>query len=151
MKRVIYGMSMKRSELADYIDNHTYQTIVALAQLYLFPQGNRVHWRKEVWEKFSRIYTLKKTNKLPSADFIYNNSWVKHSKNIHRIMQYAMDKEDEYTPLKGTTLDEFYQIAQDYFIWLSNMLSTHSEILLSEVKEELDRLGLDEVDLRVQH
>lgn len=148
MKRYILGMSMSRGDLADWIDNHTYQTLVALAQLYLFPSGNRVHWRKEVWEKFSRVYTLKRTNKLPSAQFILDNSWNKHKPRLARIMQYAADKEDEYTPARKTTIDEFYQIAEDYFYWLADSLSREPEVLLSEVKEELDRLGLTEIDDR---
>lgn len=148
MKRYIVGMSMKRRDLGDWIDNHTFQVIVALAQLYLFPNGNRVHWRKEVWEKFSRIYTLKNTGKLPSARFILDNSWNKHKNRISRIMQYAADKEDQYRAADSTTLDEFYQIAEDYFYWLADNLSQNNELLLSEVKEELDRLGLTEVDDR---
>lgn len=142
MKRYIVGMSMKRRDLSDWIDNHTFQVIVALAQLYLFPNGNRVHWRKEVWEKFSRMYTLKNTGRLPSAQFILDNSWNKHKSRISRIMQYAADKEDQYQAADGATLDEFYQIAEDYFYWLADMFSQNDELLLSEVKHELDRLGL---------
>ena len=148
MKRLILGMSMSKSDLAAWIDNHTFQTIVALAQLYLFPSGNRTHWRKEVWEKFSRIYTLKHSNKLPSAQFILQHSWNAHKNHIARIIQYAKDKEEKYSPIEGATLDEFYQVAEDYFIWLADMLSRHNEVLLQEVKDELDRLGLDEVDPR---
>ena len=149
MKRRIFGMSMKRGDLGDWIDNHTFQVIVALAQLYLFPGGNRTHWRKEVWEKFSRIYTLKRSNKLPSAEFILSNSWDKYKGRLARILQYAADKEDEYIPIKSAHLDEFYQVAQDYFYWLADSFSKNQELLLSEVKEELDRLGLTEIDTRV--
>lgn len=149
MKRCILGMSMKRGDLGDWIDNHTFQVIVALAQLYLFPEGNRIHWRKEVWEKFSRIYTLKRSNKLPSAQFILDNSWNKYKGRIARILQYAEDKEDSYTPIKSATVSEFYQIAEDYFYWLADSFSRNQELLLSEVKEELDRLGLTAVDSRV--
>ena len=149
MKRCILGMSMKRGDLGDWIDNHTFQVIVALAQLYLFPEGNRIHWRKEVWEKFSRIYTLKRSNKLPSAQFILDNSWNKYKGRIDRILQYAEDKEDNYIPIKNATVDEFYQIAEDYFYWLADSFSRNQELLLSEVKEELDRLGLTAIDDRV--
>lgn len=145
MKRVIYGMSMKRKDLGDYIDNHTWQVMVALAQLYLFPHGNRTHWRKGVWEKFSRMYTLKKSNKLPDADFIFENSWGRNKQDIHNALQYAKDKEDQYTPQSHATIDEFWLIVEDYFLWLSDKLSTNSTLLLADVKEELDRLGLDEI------
>lgn len=150
MKRYILGMSMNKRDLASWIDNHTYQTLVAIAQLYLFPNGNRVHWRKEVWEKFSRIYTLKIGNKLPSAKFILDNSWNTHKQELGRILQYAQDKESQYEIYPDANFDEFYQIAEDYFYWLSDKLSTHKELLLSEVKEELDALGLDEIDSRIK-
>lgn len=143
MKQYIMGMSMKRTDLGDWIDQHTFQVMVALAQLYLFPQGNRVHWRKEVWEKFSRMYTLKHSAKLPSADFILKYSWGRNKHNVENALQYALDKEDEYIP-GSYTFDEFYQIVEDYFLWLASNLS-HSETLrLADVKSELDSLGLNE-------
>ena len=151
MKRIIYGMSMRRKDLADWIEDHTFQVMVALAQLYLFPTGNRVHWRKEVWEKLSVMYPLKSTHKFPSADFIFEKSWEANKRYINDAMQRALDKEESYDPLPGTTYDEFYQITKDYFLWLSSMLCNCKQIPLQEVKSELDRLGLDEIDLRIQH
>ena len=145
MKKLIYGMSKKRKDLAAWIEDHTFQTMVALAQLYLFPTGNRVHWRKEVWEKFSRMYPFRKTNKLPDAQFILDNSWEVDKKWVGNALQHAKDREDAYIPRKGATYDEFYQIAEDYFTWLADRLSQSNQISLQEVKDELDRLGLDEV------
>lgn len=135
---------MKRKDLGDWIDNHTWQVMVALAQLYLFPQGNRVHWRKEVWEKFSKMYTLKKTGKLPDADFIFENSWGRNKNEVRNALQYAKDKESGYRARSRVTFDEFYQIVQDYFLWLADNLSQNSTLVLQDVKDELDSLGLDE-------
>lgn len=143
MKRYIVGMSLRRKDLGDWIDNHTFQVMVALAQLYLFPQGNRVHWRKEVWEKFSRMYTLKRSSKLPSADFILDSSWGRNKHNVMNALQYAIDKEDQYEP-NSYSYDEFYQIVEDYFMWLSSNLSQNETLRLSDVKIELDSLGLNE-------
>ena len=143
MKQHIMGMSMRRADLGDWIDQHTFQVMVALAQLYLFPQGNRVHWRKEVWEKFSRMYTLKHSAKLPSADFILKCSWGRNKHNVENALQYALDKEDEYTP-DSYTFDEFYQIVEDYFLWLASNLSHNETLRLADVKSELDSLGLNE-------
>ncbi len=143
MKQYIIGMSMRRTDLGDWIDHHTFQVMVALAQLYLFPQGDRIHWRKEVWEKFSRMYTLKPSAKLPSADFILKYSWGRNKHNVENALQYALDKEDEYTP-DSYTFDEFYQIVEDYFLWLASNLSHNETLRLADVKSELDSLGLDE-------
>jgi len=43
------------------------------------------------------------------------------------------------------TYDEFYQIVEDYFIWLASKLSKNETVRLAEVKQELDSLGLDEI------
>lgn len=145
MKRMILAMSKSRSDLADYIEDHTFQVVVALAQLYLFPQGNRVHWRKEVWEKFSIMYTLKISKKLPSSQFILNHSWDYIRPRIGRAYRYAIDKEDQYEVREGANLTEFYIIVEDYLNWMSNEFSQFETLELSEVKAELDRLGLDEV------
>lgn len=144
MKRLILGMSMNRSDLADWIDNHTWQVMVALAQLYLFPNGNRVHWRKEVWEKLSRVYPLKHSNKLPSAQFIFDSSWGRNKRLIGKAMQYALDKEDKYEPREHATVSEFYQICEDYLLWMSDRLAQDEVLVLSDVKQELDSLGLAE-------
>lgn len=143
MKRCIVGIARKRSDLGDWIDNHTFAVMVALAQLYLFPSGNRVHWRKEVWEKFSRIYTLKRSNKLPSANFILQHSWRRNKNKVMNAINYAIDKEDSYTP-RSYNYDEFYQIVEDYLIWLASNLSVNETLRLPDVKEELDSLGLTE-------
>lgn len=144
MKRAIAGMSMKRKELAAWIENHTFQTIVALAQLYLFPMGNRVHWRKRVWEKFSRMYPLRSNGKLPSAQFILDNSWGMNKRWAKNALQYTIDKEEDYEPRKDAQFQEFYQIVDDYFNWLADRLSQENQLSLKEVLDELDRLGLDE-------
>lgn len=143
MKRYILGMSMKRTDLGDWIDNHTFQVMVALAQLYLFPHGNRVHWRKEVWEKFSRMYTLKHSSKLPKPEFILKNSWGRNKHNVTNALQYAIDKESDYEPA-SYNYDEFYQIVEDYFMWLASNLSQNETLRLADVKAELDSLGLQE-------
>lgn len=70
MKIAVLGMSKSRKDLGDWIEDHTWQTMVAIAQLYAFPNGNRVHWRKEVWEKFDRMHLFRHNSKLPDAKFI---------------------------------------------------------------------------------
>lgn len=145
MKKYIYAMSMNRGDLRDYIESHTRQVIIALAQLYLFPIGNRVHWRKEVWEKFNTIHTLKPLKKLPSAKFIFDNSYSLYLKRIPALLQYAIDKEEQYSPIDTMDYEEFRVIVYDYFIWLSDYFSQTADLAKSDVLEELDRLGLTEV------
>ena len=145
MKMYISAMSMYRGDLKDWIEDHTYQVIVALGQLYLFPTGNRVHWRKEVWEKFSRMHTLKPGRKLPSAQFILDNSYGIYKSKMLSILQYVIDKESDYTPISDIDDERFRLIVQDYFLWLANYLSQYDILHKVDVLSELDGLGLTEV------
>lgn len=144
MKLYIRGMALSKSNLGNWIDNHTFQVMVALAQLYLFPQGTRKHWRTEVWEKLSRMHKLKMTNKLPSADFIFKYSFIRNKHNIANALQYAKDKEQDLLPKDSEVYGEFYQIVEDYFMWLSGELSQNDTVDIQSVLSELDRLGLYE-------
>lgn len=138
----VQAMSMKRGDLKDWIEDHTYQVIFALGQLYLFPSGNRVHWRKEVWEKFSRMHTLKPTKKLPSSQFILDNSYGVFKNRMSSILQQVIDKEDAYTPISNIDDERFRLIVYDYFLWLSAYLSYSEFLTKADVLTELDRLGL---------
>ena len=144
MKVYIQGMSLSKKDLGAWIDNHTFQVMVALAQLYLFPNGTRKHWRTEVWEKLSRMHKLKMTNKLPSDKFIFQYTWKNNINNVKNALQYAKDKESNLTPRDDEVYGDFYQIVEDYFMWLSGELSQSSSIEISSVLKELDRLGLVE-------
>ena len=49
MYRYIKAAAMKQKSLAAWIEERTSPTLLALAQLYLFPDNeNKLHWRKEV-------------------------------------------------------------------------------------------------------
>ena len=136
---------MSRSALGNWIDNHTFQVMVALAQLYLFPQGTRKHWRTEVWEKLSRMHKLKMTNKLPSSEFIFKYSFGRNKHLIASALQYAKDKEQDLRPKDSEVYGDFYQIVEDYFMWLAGQLSATDTVEIADVLKELDRLGLPEV------
>ena len=144
MKRMIIGMSKSRSDLAAWIDDHTYQVMVAIAQLYAFPYGNRVHWRKEVWEKFSEMHLFKHNSKLPDAKFIYDNSWGVNKEFVSDALGKAIDKEEDYSPKDDLDTSELYNIMENYFKWLSTKLSQSKSIRRLEVAEKLDELGLKE-------
>lgn len=145
MKVYIQSMSMNRGDLREYIESHTRQVIIALAQLYLFPSGSRVHWRKEVWDKFNEMHTLKFSKKLPSAKFIMDNSYAVYINRITGLLQYAIDKEEDYTPIKSIDEEAFRVLVHDYFLWLAEKLSQNEFLNKTEVLAKLDQLGLTEV------
>jgi len=141
----IYGMAMKRHELGNWIEDHTFQVMVALAQLYLFPKvTTRSHWRMEVWEKFHEMHLLKKTNKLPNAMFIYDCSWGRNSQFVHNAKRTAINKEKSLKPCRSANEQDLADIMDDYFVWLSTMLAKNKYIEKELVFQELDNLGLTE-------
>ena len=144
MFRTILGMSKSRSDLAAWIEDHTFQVIIAITQLYLFNFGNRVHWRKEVWEKFHEMHVFRHNSKLPEAKFILDNSWKINKQYIKDAVKFAIDKETEYTPRPAINLYELENILESYFMWLADELSKHRVITLTSVLKKLDSLGLAE-------
>lgn len=140
----ILAMATSRKEVGARIEDHTPQTIIALAQLYLFPNGNRVHWRKEVWEKFYSVDRFKGSNKLPDAQFILKNSWEVHKNNLDTYLKFAIGKEEDYKPRLDIDQNQFHNIVQEYFQWLANVLSTKGFVDTNSVRAELDELGLGE-------
>lgn len=143
MKRMILGMSKSRTDLSSWIEDHAWPVMVALSQLYAFPTGPRVHWRKEVWEKFDRMHVFRHNNKLPDADFIFENSWGVNSRFVEDALQYAIDKESEtYEPRTDMNIDDLTRIMEDYFRWASLQLSNHPALKKNDVLDKLDDLGL---------
>lgn len=144
MKRMIVGMSKSKSDLGSWIEDHTWPVMVALTQLYLFPYGPRVHWRKEVWEKFDRMHLFRHNNKLPDAEFILANSWNVNKPFVEDAIQYAIDKEEDYSPRDDINIYELSSIMQSYFEWVASILSEHVALQKDDVLTKLDDLGLTE-------
>ena len=144
MKRMIIGMSKSKADLGSWIEDHAWPVMVALAQLYVFPYGSRVHWRKEVWEKFDKMHLFWHNNKLPSAEFILANSWDVNKLFVKDAVQYAIDKEEDYSPRDDINIQELTSIMESYFVWIADILSKHPALVKNEVLAKLDELGLYE-------
>lgn len=141
MKRFIFA-AKSRSDLGAWIEDHTPQVMIAIAQLYVFPSGNRTHWRKEVWEKFSEMHAFKHNNKLPSAKFILDNSWKVNERYVDNVIRFVIGKEEEYTPREDINVSELYDILESYFKWLADYLSKNRFLIPQDVNKKLDELGL---------
>jgi len=145
LKRLIYAMSKDRSDLAAWIEDHTFPVMCAIAQLYLFENvPYRAHWRQEVWSKFCQMHVLRSSKKLPSSDFIYDNSWGVNKGFVDDAINWAISHEYELTPRSIVDSKEVETMMDDYFIWLSNQLSNHRAIPSKDVYSKLDELGLKE-------
>lgn len=145
MKRVIYGMSISKKDLAAWIEDHTFPVMCAIAQLYLFKDvPTRNHWRVEVWEKLHEMKLLKQNNKLPSKEFIYNSSWRVDKDYVEDAVKWAISKEQDFKAPDVVCIHELSEIMEIYFQWLSDKLSKSRVIHIDEVRDQLDKLGLTE-------
>lgn len=140
----VVAMGKGRKELGSWIEDHTTQVMIALAQLYVFPHGNRVHWRKEVWEKFFEMKRFTSNNKLPDPEFIMKNSFRVHEKQIPNHVRFVKGKEEAYTPRKDIDLKQLHDIEEAYFSWLSDYLSREDFLPKEDVLNKLNELGLGE-------
>lgn len=141
MKLYIFT-SKSRKDLGDWIEDHTFQVMVAISQLYAFPTGPRFHWRQEVWEKFDRMKLFRHNKKLPDAKFILENSWEVNKGFVDSALNYAIDKETDYIPKENLDISELTNIIEQYFIWLADELSKKPAVRLESVLKKLDELGL---------
>ena len=145
MKKYIFGMSKSRRDLGAWIEDHTFPAMCVLAQLYLFPNvSTRKYWRQELWSKFNSMHILRGTNKLPSATFIYDNSWGVNENFVQDAVNWAIVHEENLTPIDYIDVDELSAIMGTYFDWLSKKLSKSKFVLPKDVYETLDGLGLTE-------
>lgn len=142
----IVGMSKGRRELGGWIEDHTVPVMVALAQLYIFPNGCRTHWRQKVWDKFHEMKRFMHNKKLPDAQFILDNSWSinKSEHDLDTVIRYVIKKEKSYEPRKDINKTELSSIMESYFTWLADKLSDEFLLDVDEVKQKLDELGLNE-------
>ncbi len=142
----ILAMSKSRVDLEAWIEDQTLPTMIALAQLYVFPYGARTHWRREVWEKFHIMHLFRHNKKLPDAQFILKSGWNVNNSNskLENVIDFVISKEEAYQPRNDIDLNQFRNICEAYFKWLANELSQRDLLAPKKVYEELDRLGLTE-------
>lgn len=145
MKQRYIAASMCKTDLRDWIDDNTFPTMCAIAALYLFEGAPiRRFWRYEVWENFRSMKVRKWSRTLPSAKFIFNNSWGLNRLFVQDAIIWAIKHNSEFVPKQQIDRDELYSIMEDYFTWLSAKLSTCRILASNSVLHKLDELGLTE-------
>ena len=138
-----YCMSKFKSELAGWIEDHTFPVMCAIAQLYLFENCDvSSHWRQEVWASFKDMRLLRRQNKLPTSKFIFENSWKINEGFVNDAVTWAIDHENTLHCQKDVDVNQLYDIMERYFKWLSDQLSKHKTISSTAVYTKLDELGL---------
>ena len=119
--------------------------ITHLLCIYLWYDTEYVtHWKKEVYTAMSDIPKMKHNNKFPNKEVIYNNTFgVIEDVFLDRFDHYielVSLKEDKLELPHNLNPRKVKNYLEDYFIWLSDKLSTKGYVSLSEVNNEIDNL-----------
>lgn len=150
MKRYIYSMATSRSELGDYFESHTRVIMENLIKLYLYPYDESVmHWRREIANQLNCTDKLKGSHKLPSAKFIFKNTYEEHSRYIPRYIECVIEKYGEPRSLShSSTSDSFSGVEEllirsirNYFLWISAELSDQPQLTYSSIYKYLEEHG----------
>ena len=141
----ILGHSKKLSDIGAEIEESTQLIVQHLAKLYLFPESRDVdHWREEVATFLNSVPLRKGKNKLPSAQFIYKNTFEANEAYIAQYynvvcMDYVCD--DNPVTLQPRSINDFVNKVKLYYVWLSNNLSRFRVLPNLEIKNKFKDLG----------
>lgn len=148
MKIYITAQSMQKRDIETKLSISMTQTIEHLLKLYLMPDNPaRNHWQGEVYGFIHTVEKLKRTNKYPTAQNIYNWTYEKVQDLVTDASWLQIRIEDicdQYNidtniPLKPT-MHEFDALCVNYFQWLAEMLSKRGSVTNREVYTKLDSL-----------
>lgn len=140
MKRVILAMSLSKRDLGAKIEQGTRELVNHMIKLWLYPNSeNTAKWRKEVAEKLNHVDSFKGSHKLPSEQFILDNSWKIWRPRLPDMLQYIVDDYGQPENQKG--FNEMRDSIDEYFTWLAHTLSYMGQVSYNQIYRTLDTLG----------
>lgn len=140
MKRYIRGMASSRKDVAANLEQGVDVLIMHLIKLRLLPDAQEVpHWRKEVAEKLHRTDLLKGSHKIPSAQFIFDNTYKCNAGFIPHLIDVVID--DYLDSIATVDYESLQDDIKEYFNWISQELSMHRIISYKAIQTKLEELG----------
>lgn len=139
MKIYIKAFSKPQKEIMSKLDSATPEVILHLMKVCLWPNvDSQNKWQHEVWSNLNKVDKLKSCNKYPSAEFIFNNTWVPNNDTISdRVLVLMEDMEESPIRFKAANL---YEAIKAYFTWLSTQLSELGIVSEESVRNKLEEL-----------
>lgn len=140
----VFAMSLPKCEIAARLEETTRPLIRHLIKLYLYSDksSDSNHWRQEVYALLHNVSKLRRVNKLPSTNFILDNtinvnrdlipSWTKHI-----ISDYSDDADRDM----NIDIVALQNSISDYYSWLASELSQYGDISRTECYSKLEELG----------
>ena len=144
MKKLI-KRSIVAAEHKKYVELHLRRNMVSLIihliKLLLYPESQEVnHWRKEVSNFLYEVPLLKVNNKLPSKEFILENTWEVYSDSIPNYVKFVTKSISEEP--KVVDNDNIYDTLNNYFHRLANELSVNQIVTRKDIINKLKELGM---------
>lgn len=137
----VSAMSKSKKELANAIEDRSDMIFIHICKLLLYPHSTYCdHWKHEIYGFMPRMKKLKKTNKLPSKEFISNIMLNNLDGMVSQFMAEAIADEDDYDYDTSVSDKVVQEVCEKYAIWLSEKLSTTGFVTNTEVKAELSEL-----------
>ena len=141
--QAVLGFALHRSEIAARLEENTRILMKHLVKLWMFPEASEVdHWRKEVYSFLNQVPRLKGVNKFPSGEFIFNSTFVPNESCIDDLYEDVYDDYTDNHTLVRTNCDAMHQVIEDYYIWISDVLSRRGLVSYKKVSQKLEELGL---------
>lgn len=101
------------------------------------------HWISEINGFCHDVNKCKNTKKYPKASFILQILWGQWEDSFYdHYKGYIRDIESKENIIidKNYNLNDCYNYLKDYYIWLSDNLSKHGYVDLSDIKDKIHEL-----------
>ena len=137
----VSAMSKSKKELANAIEDRSDMIFIHICKLLLYQHSAYCdHWMHEIYGFMPRMKRLKKTNKLPSKEFISSIMLDNLDGMVSQFMAEAVADEDDYDYDESVSDKVVHEVCEKYTIWLSEKLSTTGFVTNTEVKAKLSEL-----------
>jgi hypothetical protein len=137
----VSAMSKSKKEIANAIEDRSDLIFINICKLLLYQHSAYCdHWKHEIYGFMPRMKKLKKTNKLPSKEFISSIMLDNLDGTVFQYVAEAIADEDDYNYDDSISDKVVQEVCEKYAIWLSEKLSTTGFVTHAEVKAKLSEL-----------
>lgn len=139
MKRYVYAQAKSKADVGADLEQGVDELIMHLIKLRLYPHSTSVnHWRREVAEKLHRTDVFKRSHKLPSAEFILDNTYRVNEKFLANYLHVVVT---DYGRPQSFDRSALFDDIRDYFEWIANELSQSRSVAYGDIYQKLEKLG----------
>ena len=137
--RPVIGMSMPRKQIASNLSNRSGDLLRHII-LYLCSNdaGLKNHWANEIYSFIHDVPKLKGTNRYPSTSFIFDNTYEIWYDSMEPGVQKLFQQ--EHMKYDVQRIKTAIAVAKEYFLWLSEQLSSSGSVTNQEVRQKLESL-----------